>query len=585
MLNHVDDAKRRAALRAGPRGSAVRPRARARRGRPGLPRPLLPPDARHHRPPREPADGRSARTRSTGSPRSCRGRCSSAPTSTRSATSRSATAATTAGRSPSWPDAGGRQAARRRDDPADRDARLAGRRRARDLGAGRRDRPRRPRRHRPRAGRRGALPHRLGRALGGPRRLPRRRAGPRHASSPTGSPSAASRSPAATPGATAPCPPRTRARPFEVPQTLNVRHGVFIVENLDTVGARRRRRARVRPDPHPPQAARRHRRLDLPDRPRLRGSDAMPEHYDVIIIGTGAGGGTLAHRLAPSGKRILLLERGGYLPREPENWDSQEVFRRERYVTSERVDRQGRRAVPPAASSTSSAATRSSTARSSSGCASATSARSATTAASRPRGRSPTPSSSPTTREAERLYLVHGAAPARTRPSRRARARSRTRRSPTSRASSSCTTTSLRTGHHPFHLPVGVDLDESDPEAGRCVRCDRFDGFPCLADGKADAHVLCVRPALQHDNVTLRTPLEGDAARDRRLGAAASPASSSSAAARARPTAPTSSSCPAAPPTRPRCCCARPTTRHPNGLANSSDVGRAATTWPTSTPA
>jgi len=44
------------------------------------------------------------------------------------------------------------------------------------------------------------------------------------------------------------------------------------------------------------------------------------EHYDVIIIGTGAGGGTLAHRLAPSGKRILLLERGDWLPREPQNW-------------------------------------------------------------------------------------------------------------------------------------------------------------------------------------------------------------------------------------------------------------------------
>ena len=43
----------------------------------------------------------------------------------------------------------------------------------------------------------------------------------------------------------------------------------------------------------------------------------MTEHYDVIIIGTGAGGGTLAHRLAPSGKRILVLERGGYLKREP----------------------------------------------------------------------------------------------------------------------------------------------------------------------------------------------------------------------------------------------------------------------------
>ena len=62
-----------------------------------------------------------------------------------------------------------------------------------------------------------------------------------------------------------------------------------------------------------------------------------------------------------------------------------------------------------------------------------------------------------------------------------------------------------RTGHHPFHLPVGIDLNESDPEAGRCVRCNRFDGFPCLTDGKADAHVRCVRPALAHDNVTLLT--------------------------------------------------------------------------------
>ena len=57
--------------------------------------------------------------------------------------------------------------------------------------------------------------------------------------------------------------------------------------------------------------------------------------YDVIIIGTGAGGGTLAHKLAPSGKKILLLERGGYLPREPENWDSREVFRNERYLDDE----------------------------------------------------------------------------------------------------------------------------------------------------------------------------------------------------------------------------------------------------------
>src|SRR5689334_5476403 len=48
-------------------------------------------------------------------------------------------------------------------------------------------------------------------------------------------------------------------------------------------------------------------------------------HVDVIIIGTGAGGGTLAHRLAPSAKRILLLERGDYVAREKDNWISKAV--------------------------------------------------------------------------------------------------------------------------------------------------------------------------------------------------------------------------------------------------------------------
>jgi 2-polyprenyl-6-methoxyphenol hydroxylase-like FAD-dependent oxidoreductase len=52
----------------------------------------------------------------------------------------------------------------------------------------------------------------------------------------------------------------------------------------------------------------------------------VTEHYDVIIVGSGAGGGTLAHTLAPSGKRILLLERGDFLPRETDNWDPGSVF-------------------------------------------------------------------------------------------------------------------------------------------------------------------------------------------------------------------------------------------------------------------
>ena len=52
----------------------------------------------------------------------------------------------------------------------------------------------------------------------------------------------------------------------------------------------------------------------------------MSKHYDIIIIGTGAGGGTLAIALAPTGKRILLLDRGDYIPREKDNWHPREVY-------------------------------------------------------------------------------------------------------------------------------------------------------------------------------------------------------------------------------------------------------------------
>ena len=66
-------------------------------------------------------------------------------------------------------------------------------------------------------------------------------------------------------------------------------------------------------------------------------------HYDVIIIGTGPGGGTLAYTLAPSGKNILLLERGGYIPREKDNWSSRTVFIENRYKAKETwYDKSGR---------------------------------------------------------------------------------------------------------------------------------------------------------------------------------------------------------------------------------------------------
>ncbi len=72
------------------------------------------------------------------------------------------------------------------------------------------------------------------------------------------------------------------------------------------------------------------------------------DSYDVIIIGSGAGGGTLARHLAPSGKRILLLERGDWLPREPQNWLAQDVFVDNRYVSEDTWYDEKRQAVPAA---------------------------------------------------------------------------------------------------------------------------------------------------------------------------------------------------------------------------------------------
>src|SRR5205823_64736 len=66
---------------------------------------------------------------------------------------------------------------------------------------------------------------------------------------------------------------------------------------------------------------------------RATGGVSVMESYDVVIIGTGAGGGTLARHLAPSGKRILLLERGDWLPREIQNWQAEDVFVQNRYVS------------------------------------------------------------------------------------------------------------------------------------------------------------------------------------------------------------------------------------------------------------
>jgi choline dehydrogenase-like flavoprotein len=231
------------------------------------------------------------------------------------------------------------------------------------------------------------------------------------------------------------------------------------------------------------------------------GGTGMENDYDVIIIGTGAGGGTLAYRLAPSGKRILLLERGDYMRREPDNWDSHAVFVRNKYKTHEEwLDKDGQPFHPGQHYYVGGQ----------------TKMYGAILFRLRERdfgevrhhgGISPAwPLSyadfEPYYTEAEHLYLVHGE-------------RGEDPTEPPASGPFPYPAVShepriqklnddlVRKGHKPFHLPVGVNLDESDPEKSPCVRCTRLDGFPCLVDAKADAHVLCVRPALEHPNVTL----------------------------------------------------------------------------------
>ena len=62
---------------------------------------------------------------------------------------------------------------------------------------------------------------------------------------------------------------------------------------------------------------------------------SVQHSYDIVIIGTGMGGGTLAYALRDSGARILLIERGDYLPQEPENWSPKDVFKLKRYKPDE----------------------------------------------------------------------------------------------------------------------------------------------------------------------------------------------------------------------------------------------------------
>jgi choline dehydrogenase-like flavoprotein len=227
------------------------------------------------------------------------------------------------------------------------------------------------------------------------------------------------------------------------------------------------------------------------------------DSYDVIIIGTGAGGGTLARHLAPSGKRILLLERGDWLPREPSNWSASDVFVDNQYVSPDTWYDEHRKPFQPQIHYFVGGATKLYGA-----------------ALYRLReedfgelrhhdGISPAwpiayDELEPYYTMAEQLYEVHGA-------------RGEDPTEPPASAPYPFPAVShepriqqlsddlAAAGYHPFHAPCGIRLIEANMPYSHCVRCSTCDGFPCLVHAKSDADVLGVRPALEHPNVTLLT--------------------------------------------------------------------------------
>ena len=225
----------------------------------------------------------------------------------------------------------------------------------------------------------------------------------------------------------------------------------------------------------------------------------MTDHFDIVIIGTGAGGGTLAYALRKSGAKILLIERGDFLPQEPENWIPEEAYFKSRYKTTEQwYDSKGKAYRP--------------------GVHYFVGGNTKVYGAALPRfrkedfeaiehegGTSPAwPVSynelEPYYAIAEEIYHVHGEAghdptePPRSTPYPYPPV-------PHEAYVEELSSRLKRQGLHPFYYPMGIDLREG----GACIRCKTCDGFPCKVHAKSDTDVCCVRPALESPDITLWT--------------------------------------------------------------------------------
>lgn len=220
---------------------------------------------------------------------------------------------------------------------------------------------------------------------------------------------------------------------------------------------------------------------------------------DVVIIGSGVGGGSVARQLAGSGAKVLILERGDFLPNEPENSDAEAVFVEARYRTLEEYqDESGRRYRPgqyyyvgghTKFYGTAMFRFRESDFR----------------AVGHEDGRSPAwPFSyddlEPWYGEAERLFGVRGEAgqdptePPRADPYAHAAI-------PHEPVIARMAAELERQGLRPFHMPSAVDFGPG----GRCRRCGTCDAFACRYGAKGDGEMRLIRPALKHPDVTLWT--------------------------------------------------------------------------------
>ena len=232
------------------------------------------------------------------------------------------------------------------------------------------------------------------------------------------------------------------------------------------------------------------------------------DHYDVVIVGSGPGGGTMAWALAQTGKRVIVIERGDYLKRERENWDTDAVFRKGRYQVDETWRSSSGETFKP-------------------GLHYFVGGNSKVYGAvlfrlreedfqgiRHPDGISPEwpvkyDTFEPYYQAAEQLFQVHGVHGEDPTEPWSSGAYPKPPISHEPRIAELSEGLKLE-GLNPFHLPMGALMEENGKGGtlphSPLLRCDPFDGYPSLTNGKADSQIICIDPALKaHDNLTLLT--------------------------------------------------------------------------------